>query len=50
LVGLDHRLAHETGMPIVTAAKPLQSVVLGSGKCLEEFDTLQNVLVSSSRP
>ena len=50
LVGLDHRLAHETGMPIVTAANPLQSVVLGSGKCLEEFDTLQNVLVSSSRP
>jgi rod shape-determining protein MreB len=50
LVGLDHRLAHETGMPIVTAAKPLQSVVIGSGKCLEEFDTLQSVLVSSSRP
>jgi hypothetical protein len=25
-------------------------VVLGSGKCLEEFDTLQEVLVSSSRP
>jgi hypothetical protein len=24
--------------------------VIGSGKCLEEFDTLQNVLVSSSRP
>jgi hypothetical protein len=24
--------------------------VLGSGKCLEEFDTLQGVLVSSSRP
>ncbi len=50
LVGLDHRLASETGMPIVTATKPLQSVVLGSGKCLEEFDTLQGVLVSSSRP
>ena len=50
LVGLDHRLAHETGMPIVTAANPLQSVVLGSGKCLEDFDTLQEVLVSSSRP
>jgi rod shape-determining protein MreB len=50
LVGLDHRLASETGMPMVTAAKPLQSVVLGSGKCLEEFDTLQGVLVSSSRP
>ena len=50
LVGLDHRLAHETGMPIVTAGQPLQSVVLGSGKCLEEFDTLHNVLVSSARP
>ncbi len=50
LEGLDHRFANETGMPIVTAGKPLQSVVLGSGKCLEEFDTLHHVLVSSSRP
>jgi rod shape-determining protein MreB len=37
-------------MPIVTAAKPLVSVAVGSGKCLEEFDTLHHVLVSSSRP
>ncbi len=50
LIGLDLRLAHETGMPIVTAANPLHSVVLGSGKCLEEFDTLHQVLVSSARP
>ncbi|MFP5331957.1 MAG: rod shape-determining protein [Acidimicrobiia bacterium] len=50
LAGLDQRLANETGMPIVTAAKPLQSVVVGSGKCLEEFETLHTVLVSSSRP
>jgi rod shape-determining protein MreB and related proteins len=50
LAGIDQRLANETGMPIVTASRPLQSVVLGSGKCLEEFDTLQHVLVSSSRP
>ncbi|MEX2279258.1 MAG: rod shape-determining protein [Acidimicrobiia bacterium] len=50
LSGLDHRLANETGMPIVTASKPLQSVVIGSGKCLEEFETLHAVLVSSSRP
>nr|PZN29924.1 MAG: hypothetical protein DIU67_11655 [Actinomycetota bacterium] len=50
LVGLDQRLAHETGMPIVTAAQPLLSVVLGSGKCLEEFDTLHAVLASSARP
>ena len=50
LAGLDQRLANETGMPIVTANKPLQSVVIGSGKCLEEFETLHTVLVSSSRP
>lgn len=48
LEGLDHRLAAETGMPIVTAAKPLQSVVVGSGKCLEEFEALHHVLASSS--
>jgi rod shape-determining protein MreB len=47
LVGLDERLAHETGMPIVTAKRPLQSVAMGSGKCLEEFETL---LSSSARP
>lgn len=50
LRGIGERLAHETGMPIVSADRPLQSVVLGSGRCLEEFDTLQGVLVSSSRP
>jgi rod shape-determining protein MreB len=47
LVGLDERLAHETGMPIVTARRPLQSVAIGSGKCLEEFEAL---LSSSARP
>jgi rod shape-determining protein MreB and related proteins len=50
LRGIDERLAHETGMPIVTADRPLQSVVLGSGRCLEDFDALQGVLIASSRP
>ncbi len=50
LDGIDQRLANETGMPIVTAGKPLHSVALGSGKCLEEFEALQSVLISSSRP
>ena len=49
LRGLDERLAYETGMAMVTADRPLQSVVLGSGKCLEEFEVLQGVLASSSR-
>jgi rod shape-determining protein MreB len=50
LKAMDHRLAYETGMAIVNADRPLQSVVLGSGKCLEEFELLHTVLVSSSRP
>jgi len=50
LRGMDIRLAHETGMAIVTSERPLQTVVLGSGQCLEEFDVLQSVLVSSGRP
>lgn len=50
LHGIDVRLANETGMPIVVAADPLHSVVLGSGQCLEEFQALKQVLVSSSRP
>jgi len=49
LRGIDERLAHETGMPIVSADRPLQSVVLGSGRCLEDFEALQGVLISSSR-
>ncbi|GBE26060.1 MAG TPA: rod shape-determining protein [Actinobacteria bacterium] len=49
LRGLDLRLANETGMPIITVDRPLQSVVLGSGACLEEFDILHVVLQSSGR-
>ncbi len=49
LHGLDQRLANETGMPIVVAKNPLFSVVLGSGQCLEEFDALKQVLISSQQ-
>ena len=49
LRGLDVRLANETGMPIVSVDRPLQSVVLGSGACLEEFEVLHVVLSSSGR-
>lgn len=49
LRGLDERLRHETGMPIFIADNPLDCVVLGSGKCIEEFDALQQVLVSEPR-
>ena len=49
LTGLDERLRHETGMPIVVADRPLECVALGSGKCVEEFDSLRQVLVAEPR-
>jgi rod shape-determining protein MreB len=49
LRGLDERLREETGMPIHLADNPLESVVLGAGKCVEDFDALQQVLVPERR-
>jgi rod shape-determining protein MreB len=49
LRGLDERLREETGMPIQLADNPLESVVLGAGKCVEDFDALQQVLVPQRR-
>ncbi|MFA5564947.1 MAG: rod shape-determining protein [Acidimicrobiia bacterium] len=48
LMGLDQRLANETGMPIKISPNPLLAVVLGAGQSLEEFDALKGVLFSSS--
>jgi len=49
LKGLDERLKHETGMPIHIADDPLFAVAIGSGRCLEEFESLKRVLISSTR-
>ena len=49
LKGLDERLRHETGMPIHITDRPLDSVAMGSGKCVEEFEALQQVLISEPR-
>ena len=49
LKGLDERLREETGMPIHMADNPLDSVVLGTGKCVEDFDALRQVLVPDTR-
>ena len=40
LHGIDRRLAHETGMPINIAHDPLFSVVIGSGRALENIEML----------
>jgi rod shape-determining protein MreB and related proteins len=47
LHGLDTRIAAETGMPVRRAKHPLYTVVLGSGQCLDEFDALKTVLLTS---
>ena len=48
LHGLNVRLSHETGMPILIARDPLHSVAIGSGQCLEEFNVLRQVLANSA--
>jgi len=40
---LDQRLREETGLPVVQADDPLCSVVLGTGKVLEDMDLLRKV-------
>jgi rod shape-determining protein MreB len=47
--GIDERLKHETGMPVHITDNPLHSVAIGSGKCVEEFEALQQVLISEPR-
>jgi rod shape-determining protein MreB len=47
LHGLGARLHEETSMLIVTAPNPLNCVAIGAGQCLEEFDVLKHVLVTS---
>ena len=49
LRGLDERLRHETGMPVHIADDPLHSVAIGAGRCVEDFDALNQVLVAEPR-
>ena len=48
LHGLEARLQNETGMPIVVARDPLICVAVGAGQCLEEFEALKRVLITTS--
>ena len=45
LRNLDKRLNKETGLPIIIADDPLSSVVLGSGKALENLNILREVVI-----
>jgi rod shape-determining protein MreB and related proteins len=49
LRGLDARLNHEIGVPVVVADRPLDSVVLGTGTVVEHFAALRRVVVDGPR-
>ena len=46
LKNLDERIRTETGMPVLMADEPLASVVLGTGKMLEDFKLLRKMAVN----
>ncbi len=45
LKGLNVLLSQETGLPIQTTEDPLSTVVLGSGKCLDNLELLREVMI-----
>ncbi len=47
LAGIDRRLVHETGMPINVANDPLYSVVIGTGRALENIEMMRGLLSQS---
>ncbi|MBB6119060.1 rod shape-determining protein [Nocardiopsis algeriensis] len=49
LRGMDERLLHETGMPVHIAENALDSVAVGSGTCVENYERLHQVLVPERR-
>ncbi len=44
LGNLDYVLRHATGLPVSIADEPLSCVAMGTGRCLEEMNTLKHVL------
>ena len=44
---LDKLLSQKTGMPVYVASDPLDCVVKGTGKTLEDLDRLKNVLMNA---
>ncbi len=49
LKGLDKLILKETGIPVNVAEFPLDCVVLGTGRVLDEIEVLKNVLITSNR-
>ena len=48
LSGLDRRISQETDLPVHLVDAPLECVVLGAGRCLENFDSLKEMFMARS--
>ena len=46
---LDKLLSEETGMPVYIAEEPLDAVVRGTGKTLQDLERLKTVLINSRK-
>jgi rod shape-determining protein MreB len=46
LSGLDKLIREETGMPVMVAESPLDCVAIGTGKVLDEIESLKRVLIT----
>ncbi len=49
LRGLGERLSEVTGVPVHLVEAPLESVVLGAGRCIESFDRLKPLFSAAER-
>jgi len=45
LRGFDLRIHNDTGIPVHLVDMPLETVVLGAGRCLESFDRLRDMFM-----
>ena len=46
LLGLTDRLRHDLQMPVRVAEAPTNTVAVGAGRCVENFEALQSVLLT----
>lgn len=49
LTGLDELLREKTGMPVYVAEEPMECIVMGTGKVLEEITNLRRLLITHKR-
>lgn len=49
LRGLDIRMRHELGVDVRCAPEPEQAVVMGAGRCVEDFEAMRVLLQATAR-